>query len=216
MPDYNFYRRLGDTVINNGLLAYFARLGISDAELVVIIQLEAFRQRGDFFPSNEKIASNTNLTVADAGILLQNLVEKDCLSIQQLKDDQGRISNRYSLDPLFKKLDEYMDENVQVKSGNGEVQVSSTENDLDNDPLNKLAREFEIEFGRYLTPIEREEIADWLNLDHYSPAVIKMALREAVLSQALSFKYVDRVLLNWQRQNLKTPEDVQRFLERNR
>lgn len=216
MPDYNFYRRLGDTVINNGLLAYYARLGISDAELVVIIQLEAFRQRGDFFPSNEKIASNTNLTVADAGILLQNLVEKDCLSIQQLKDDQGRISNRYSLDPLFKKLDEYMDENVQVKSGNGEVQVSSTENDLDNDPLNKLAREFEIEFGRYLTPIEREEIADWLNLDHYSPAVIKMALREAVLSQALSFKYVDRVLLNWQRQNLKTPEDVQRFLERNR
>nr|MDF9462918.1 DnaD domain protein [Lactobacillus amylovorus] len=37
-----------------------------------------------------------------------------------------------------------------------------------------------------------------------------------VLSQAYSLKYIDRVLLNWQRHNLKTPEEVERFLKRNR
>lgn len=67
---------------------------------------------------------------------------------------------------------------------------------LENNPLNKLSRQFEIEFGRYLSPIEREEIASWLNLDHYMPEIIEMALREAVLSQAYSLKYVDRILLN--------------------
>ena len=43
-----------------------------------------------------------------------------------------------------------------------------------------------------------------------------MALREAVLSQAYSLKYVDRILLNWQRHNLKTSSEVQKFLQRNR
>ncbi|WP_278341151.1 DnaD domain-containing protein, partial [Lactobacillus acetotolerans] len=87
---------------------------------------------------------------------------------------------------------------------------------LENNPLNQLARQFEIEFGRYLSPIEREEIASWLNVDHYSPEIIKLALREAVLSQAYSLKYVDRILLNWQRHNLKTSAEVEKFLQRNR
>jgi DNA replication protein len=32
----------------------------------------------------------------------------------------------------------------------------------------------------------------------------------------MSFKYVDRILLNWQRMNLKTASEVQQYLERNR
>ncbi|MDM8277294.1 DnaD domain protein, partial [Lactobacillus gallinarum] len=86
----------------------------------------------------------------------------------------------------------------------------------DNNPLNYLSRKVEVEFGRYLSPIEREEIAQWLSVDHYTPEVIELALREAVLSQAYSLKYIDRVLLNWQRHNLKTVDEIERFLKRNR
>ena len=64
--------------------------------------------------------------------------------------------------------------------------------------------------------IEREEIAQWLSIDHYTPEIIELALREAVLSQAYSLKYIDRILLNWQRHNLKTTDEVERFLKRNR
>ena len=38
-------------------------------------------------------------------------------------------------------------------------------------------------FGRPLSPIELEMIGQWLNTDHYSPELIRLALREAVLNQ---------------------------------
>lgn len=215
MPSYNFYRQLGVTSISNGLIAYYARLGLTEAELALVLQLEAFFQRGNYFPSNEKIAANTNFSVSDVTLLIQSLLDKGCLSLRQAKDASGKISSRYSLDELYDKLDQYLDQHVQVKDMNGDV-LEEAKDSLNNDPMSDLAREFEIEFGRYLTPIEREEIQDWLNLDHYAPEIIKLALREAVLSRAMSFKYVDRILLNWERMNLKTASEVQQYLERNR
>lgn len=212
---FNDYRALGFTTLQNGLIAYYSKLNISDAELLLIIQLEAFSQRGESFPSNEKIAANTNLTVADIGNIIQRLIDRDYLTIEQVKDNQDKIGNRYSLNKLYDAIDQYIDQNVLIKDKKREKTVSVVD-DLDNNPLNYLSRKVEIEFGRYLSPIEREEIAQWLSVDHYTPEVIELALREAVLSQAYSLKYIDRVLLNWQRHNLKTVDEIERFLKRNR
>lgn len=206
---------MGFTTLQNGLIAYYPRLNISDAELLLIIQLEAFNQRGESFPSNEKIAANTNLSVTDVGNLIQRLIDRNYLTIEQTTDDQDKIGNKYSLNKLYDALDNYIDQNILIKDNKKDKTVAVT-NDLENSPLNYLSRKVEVEFGRYLSPIEREEIAQWLSVDHYDPEIIELALREAVLSQAYSLKYIDRVLLNWQRHNLKTPEEVERFLKRNR
>lgn len=212
---FNDYRNLGFTTLPNGLIAYYPQLHISDAELLLIIQLEAFAQHGEQFPSNEKIAANTNISVSEVANLIQQLIDQNYLAIEQTTDSQSRIADNYSLKPLYDKLDEYLNEHVLVKD---QRQQNSTKisDSLENNPLNRIARQFEIEFGRYLSPIEREEIASWLNVDHYSPEIINLALREAVLSQAYSLKYVDRILLNWQRHNLKTSSEVKQFLQRNR
>lgn len=212
---FNDYRALGFTTLQNGLIAYYSKLNISDAELLLIIQLEAFSQRGESFPSNEKIAANTNLTVADVGNIIQRLIDRDYLTIEQVKDNQDKIGNRYSLNKLYDAIDQYIDQNILIKDKKREKTVSVVD-DLDNNPLNYLSRKVEVEFGRYLSPIEREEIAQWLSVDHYTPEVIELALREAVLSQAYSLKYIDRVLLNWQRHNLKNVDEIERFLKRNR
>ena len=212
---FNDYRALGFTTLQNGLIAYYSKLNISDAELLLIIQLEAFSQRGESFPSNEKIAANTNLMVADVGNIIQRLIDRDYLTIEQVKDNQDKIGNRYSLNKLYDAIDQYIDQNVLIKDKKREKTVSVVD-DLDNNPLNYLSRKVEVEFGRYLSPIEREEIAQWLSVDHYTPEVIELALREAVLSQAYSLKYIDRVLLNWQRHNLKNVDEIERFLKRNR
>lgn len=206
---------MGFTTLQNGLIAYYPRLNISDAELLLIIQLEAFNQRGESFPSNEKIAANTNLSVTDVGNLIQRLINRNYLTIEQMTDDQDKIGNKYSLNKLYDALDNYIDQNILIKDNKKDKTVAVT-NNLENSPLNYLSRKVEVEFGRYLSPIEREEIAQWLSVDHYDPEIIELALREAVLSQAYSLKYIDRVLLNWQRHNLKTPEEVERFLKRNR
>ncbi|WEV44473.1 DnaD domain protein [Lactobacillus sp. ESL0684] len=211
---YNDFRTLGFTTLQNGLIAYYSQLNISDAELILIIQLEAFSQRGDNFPADEKLAANTNLSPAEVTGLLQKLIDQKYLTIDQITDSQGRIGNRYNLNPLYLKLDDYLAKNVNRRSEPTAATNEAAE--IDNSPQTQLARQFEIEFGRYLSPLERQEIASWLNEDHYQPEIIKLALREAVLAQAYSLKYVDRVLLNWQRHNLKTSAEVEKFLQRNR
>ncbi|MCT6811530.1 MAG: DnaD domain protein [Lactobacillus helsingborgensis] len=210
---YNDYRALGTTTFSNGLLAYYPQLKIDDAEMIVIIQLEMFAQKGNFFPTDEQLAANTNLSVSEITALVQKLIEQNFLSIDQISDKSGKIGNKYNLDQLYNQLDLLLED--KIKSGNKKAGNNSSTSSVDNSPLTQLVRQFEIEFGRYLSPIEREEIASWLNVDHYDPVLIKMALREAVLAQAYSLKYVDRVLLNWQRHNLKTSSEVQKFLRRN-
>lgn len=210
---YNDYRALGTTTFSNGLLAYYPQLKIDDAEMIVIIQLEMFAQKGNFFPTDEQLAANTNLSVSEITALVQKLIEQNFLSIDQISDKSGKIGNKYNLDQLYNQLDVLLED--KIKSGNKKAGNNSSTSSVDNSPLTQLVRQFEIEFGRYLSPIEREEIASWLNVDHYDPVLIKMALREAVLAQAYSLKYVDRVLLNWQRHNLKTSSEVQKFLRRN-
>ena len=209
------YRILGFTTLQNGLIAYYPRLNISDAELLLIIQLEAFSQRGESFPSNEKIAANTNLSITDVGNLIQRLIDKNYLTIEQTTDSQDKIGNKYSLDNLYDELDKYIDKNILIKDSRHNETIAVT-NNLENNPIDYLSRKVEVEFGRYLSPIHREEIAQWLSIDHYTPEIIELALREAVLSQAYSLKYIDRILLNWQRHNLKTTDEVERFLKRNR
>lgn len=210
---YNDYRALGTTTFSNGLLAYYPQLKIDDAEMIVIIQLEMFAQKGNFFPTDEQLAANTNLSVSEITALIQKLIEQNFLSIDQIFDKSDKIGNKYNLDQLYNQLDLLLED--KIKSGNKKAGNNSSTSSVDNSPLTQLVRQFEIEFGRYLSPIEREEIASWLNVDHYDPVLIKMALREAVLAQAYSLKYVDRVLLNWQRHNLKTSSEVQKFLRRN-
>lgn len=214
--EYNDYRKLGFTTLQNGLIAYYPQLNLSDAEFILIIQLEAFSQKGDTFPTNEKIAANTNLSTNEVAALIQKLIDQHYLTIEQTTDSQGRIGNAYNFDGLYKALDQFLDKNVLIEQRKDKKNTKIVSDSLENNPLNKLARQFEIEFGRYLSPIEREEIASWLSMDHYDPQIIEMALREAVLSQAYSLKYVDRILLNWQRHNLKTPAEIKGFLQRNR
>lgn len=76
--------------------------------------------------------------------------------------------------------------------------------------------EVEQNFGRPLSPIELETITAWLQEDNYDPKVIRLALREAVLNKAYSLKYIDRILLTWERKNIKTEHDVLEHLQKTR
>ena len=61
-------------------------------------------------------------------------------------------------------------------------------------------------------------INTWLDRDGCSEELVKAALKEAVLSGKLNFRYIDRILFEWQRNNIHTPKEAQahamRFRER--
>ena len=76
-----------------------------------------------------------------------------------------------------------------------------TSHDLNNVTI------FEEQFGRPLSPIELNIIKDWKESD-YSDEMIVKALKEAVKSQVLNFRYVEGILNNWAKNGIK-----QRYVE---
>ncbi|WP_040951135.1 DnaD domain-containing protein, partial [Gorillibacterium massiliense] len=67
---------------------------------------------------------------------------------------------------------------------------------------------FEKEFSRPLTPMELETITGWLDQDGYREELILAALKEAVFAGKLHFRYIDRILLEWQRNRILSAEQA--------
>jgi len=69
-----------------------------------------------------------------------------------------------------------------------------------------LMRGFEQEFGRPLSPMEIEQINKWG--EKYKPEIVQEALRRAVASGILRLRYIDGILLSWEKAGLKTLREI--------
>ena len=58
--------------------------------------------------------------------------------------------------------------------------------------------------------MECESISMWLDDDGHSVEIIRAALKEAVLAQKISLRYIDRIFFEWKKKNVKTLADVER------
>lgn len=80
------------------------------------------------------------------------------------------------------------------------------DNEVKEETINLLSV-FEEQFGRALSPIELNIIRDWKE-SNYSDEMIIKALKEAVKSQVLNFRYIEKILENWAKNGIK-----QRYVE---
>ncbi|MDE1549070.1 DnaD domain-containing protein [Jeotgalibaca caeni] len=193
----------GHTTIRNGLLEHYGALGLTETELVFVIQLQSYFNQNIYFPNLGEIALRMGKKEAEIFTVLHALIQKKCISITSEKDEAGMVSDRYSLNPLYKKLSLLFERENDRPEG-------------DKDEVN-LLEVFQQEFGRLLTPIEMQTIGEWLDKDYYSKDIILEALREAVLNQKYSLKYMDRILMSWEKKNIKTTyqakEESKRFYQ---
>lgn len=206
---WNLIHQLGTTTLDNFLIDNYAKVKISDIEFLVILQIIRGQKNANSFVSQSSIADNMNLSVQEVGQVIQNLIDKELMTIEQIPNSENKITDYYNLDEIYHKILQYLIENELVVTDDKQHLVKNAT----IDPIQDLVRKFEIEFGRLLSPIERQTVLSWVNQDKYQPAVIQLALQEAVLSQVYNFKYVDRILLNWQRSNLNTADQVKRYLQ---
>ena len=131
--------------------------------------------------------------------MLANLIEKGLLIVERKFDTvSDKWINYYSLNKLFEKIADLWS-----------LERASAENIKTKKPINKeilsqLYQTFEKEFGRLLSPMEISQIAEWYQADGYSPELIFEALKRAVLRNILNFKYIDSILRDWSRNNIKT------------
>lgn len=208
--DSNFFIHAWESpavTLPGGLLKHYRHLGLQDEEMMVIIQLLAFRQtEQNSFPTFDELAERLACDRQEVAQRIQRLIQKGVLQIAQYQDPaSGMTTEVYRLEPLFQRWRDY--ENGRRPTPAAMSQKS-------------LFAVFEEEFGRPLSPMEYELINSWLDREGYSEALIVSALKEAVLSGKLNFRYIDRILFEWQRNGIQTPQEAQahamRFRERER
>lgn len=187
------------TNISNLLLKYYKKIGMTDREFLFYLQLLSFNQSGNLFPDLSVVSKIMDVPVDELFQNLQSLIDKGIISIETKSNKHGQTEDRYDLTLIYERLSDYLEKQNQQKA------VASKENEITN-----LYQTFETEFGRPLSPIEYETIQNWLSVDLYEVELILLALREAVLNQAYSLKYIDRILLAWERKNLKSKDQVQK------
>ncbi|WP_430785604.1 DnaD domain-containing protein [Virgibacillus flavescens] len=171
------------------LLTSYKSLGLDEADTMLILQLHRFLHEQNDFPTPYELASALTLSEQECAKGLRKLIQKNYLSIEQKQNSEDRVSEVYSLDPLWNII--FSEQKQKPESG------------LEDGTLFIL---FEQEFGRPISPFEIETINVWLDEDNLEPSLIKAALRESVLMGKLNFKYIDRILREWKKKGILTVE----------
>ncbi|GBF12169.1 DnaD domain protein [Tepidibacillus sp. HK-1] len=192
----------GTTPIFNQLLSNYKKIGLSDQEMMLIIHILYFQSKGKLFPSISELEQRMALKTEELVRILQRLVKQGYLQIDEMKDEtSGILYETYNLTPFYLKIIDHFEREMQMDR----IEKKKSEKELKE---NNLFKVFEQEFGRPLSPMEVELISAWLDQDHYSNEIILYALKEAVFSNKLNFRYIDKILFEWQKKNLKTVEQI--------
>lgn len=136
-----------------------------------------------------KMAKTLGLTEEDVMTSFNNLIIKGIIEYKPVKEN-GKIKEVISLDKFYN--------NVALKLNN--------QNKLDIS--NNIYDIFQKELVRSLSPTEYEYINNWLEKGLTEDLIIG-ALKEAILSGVKSFRYIDRVLFDWQEKGYRSMNDVE-------
>lgn len=170
------------------LLSNYKKLNITEQELVIIIYLINL---DNLIYNPKAIAKELNVKMADVLETISNLTEKGILNIDIVKNNKVS-SEVINLDLLYEKL----------------AFLIIKKDEKNKKPVT-LYETFESELGRGLTPMEYEIINGWLGIN-YSEELIICALKEAIYNGVSNFRYIDRILFEWQKKGIKNKEDVEK------
>lgn len=208
------------------LLKRYARLGLTETDMMLVIHLLAFKEREQSeFPTIEELQSRMSVSPEQLIQSLQKMLEQGFIAIdEEIDPDSGIRYERYNVDGLFRKLAELCAaEEAAKRTASGAARpdpVDAAPPFGGGSPGGGQAAEanlfvlFEQEFGRPLSPMECETISGWLDQDRYPQPLIVAALKEAVFAGKLHFRYIDRILLEWSRSGIRTPEEAKEFAAR--
>lgn len=198
----------GLVVIPNLLLMHYARLGLNEAEVMLLLhllRLEALE--GNCFPQPEEISRFMSVDAAKVRELMASLMEKKVLKVVQTLEPSGKRSFRYCWQDFMVRL-------AEIWLGeHREAAAAAEEGDT---KLGEVYASFEREFGRPLSPFESAQLGEWCQ--RHPVELVHEALRLAVLRGVYNFRYIDSILREWEKNNVRTLREAQeheaRFRER--
>jgi DNA replication protein len=187
----------GQITIPSVLLTHYKEMKLDEYELVLLLHILSYNEKGNEFPTPIELASSMTINDTECSDILRKVIQKGFIKINEGYTSDGIRFEKYSLDPLWEKvIDHFL-----MQEKRKEVEVNKQEE-------TNLYTCFEQEFGRPLSPFECETLSLWIDDDHHDAIIIKSALREAVISGKLNFRYIDRILFEWKKNGIKTIEQA--------
>ncbi len=188
----------GNVTISQLFFSHYKAINIKDEEAIILLHLIAYGEAGNHFPTPQNLVERTHFSENKVTSILQRLVQKGLVQIEQHTDDNGVHYEYYAFHHLWDLLVDCI-----------EQQSVSKEEELVRGEEGEIYKLFEQEFGRLLSPMEYETIGMWFDQDKHSPSLIRLALKEAVLAQKLSLRYIDRILFEWKKKNIRTVQEAE-------
>lgn len=174
------------------ILKNYKKLNISDTELIIMMVLMSFGDKVMYNP--EELASVISTDKYEVMSVINKLVEKNIISFEVEKIDK-KTYEYLSLDLFYDKLFNL----IIDKPTDRKIDVS-------------IFDTFERELGRTLSPMEYEQIKEWITSGN-SDEMIVYALREAVLNGVSNLRYIDSILNEWKKKGYKNKNDITRDRE---
>lgn len=190
-------------VVRRELFDHYNELGLNEKDLVILIKLIYAAEVSNKQPSIEFLQKGSNMEPREITSIIQNLIQRDLLALHVSKDEEGKFTEYMNLNRFYEKLSDIL---TQEKNETTHHQTQQNFKDL--------FQYIEQLFSRPLSPYEIETLNQWIDIDQHDYTLIRAALDEAYSHDKLSFKYVDRILLNWKKNNVTTLEESNKVREK--
>lgn len=144
-------------------------------ECHILLIIYALKEADNRLITPAMLQNYSLLSPHSLNLVLQSLLNKKLIC---------NLSGAISLNHLEEKLLEESQETGEEKTNVSLVDI------------------FEEQFARSLSPIELNIIRDWKETGYEDELIVK-ALKEAVKSQVLNFRYIEGILSNWAKNGVK-------------
>lgn len=184
----------GNFVVPLYLFQLRSKFNISFEEFIFLIYLTNLGDKIIFNPNS--LADDLNLTLEEILSYIDILTEKNYISIEVIKNDKNIMEEYIILDMFYEKLTNIMIDDINQEK-------------IEEEKNSNVFEVIEKEFARPLTSMEYEIISAWLE-DGTKEDLIIEALKEAVYSGVCNLRYIDKILYEWGKKGIKTPQDVEK------
>lgn len=179
-----------DYVVPSFLIEKYNTLGINSTDVILLIYL--INQNTPIVCDYQKISSDLNVDLMTVMTKIEGLKSKKIIEVELKKNNASKLEEYINLDLLYNKV---FLEFIDVKEEK-------------SDEADNIFSMFEIELGRTLAPTEYEILNSWL--EQYNKDIIIEALKEAVISDVKNFRYIDRILYEWNKKGIDSLDKLEK------
>lgn len=191
-------------ILPPNLTKQFKNYKVSEQAFILLIYFIGKKVESLSFPD---LSETFGWTTQDISQYLNELVEQHLIEINMEKH-MGKYDNKISLVPFFKQLE--MQYHKDTEGDKINLDLTQTKLILNDELIPAFEKAFNTSLGRY----QIDDIKRWKEEYGFSNELIVFALQQAVLSGVLNMRYIERILLNWQNQDITTYEEAKIYTEK--